>query len=648
MDIKRMKEIVKILEPAARAYYMEGKEIMSNYEYDKLYDELLALEAKTGIVLAGSPTQKVGYDVITSLPKKKHPQPMLSLDKTKSVEALTEKVGDKKGFLSWKLDGLTIVLTYDGGELVEAVTRGNGEVGEVITPNAKYFSGVPLVITEKNRKVIRGEATISYSSFKKINMELPEGTEPYKNPRNLCSGTIRNLDPQIVAERNVAFFAFDYVMGSNSNSHEERLRELEKLGFGVVEGKTVTKETLADTVAWFSEKIKTNDFPSDGLVLVYDDIAYGKSLGTTSKFPRSGLAFKWKDEVAETKIKEIDWSVSRTGLINPVAIFETVELEGTSVSRASLHNLSIMKELKVGIGDTVKVIKANMIIPQIVENVTKSGTVSIPNTCPICGATTEVKTDKTSGCETLYCTGDNCLAKAVTKISHFVSRDAMNIVGISEKTIEAFLEAGILSSAVDLYSIENKRELIVNMEGFGGKSYEKMIDAINGSKHIEMYKFLYALGIPNFGLSNSKNVCRELGLSSHLDCFALSKEDLIEVDGVGEVMAQSFVDYFADENNKKYVADLVSHISFVASNDETTNVLDGLTFVVTGKINRMSRKELQELIEKNGGKLASSVSAKTTALINNDNTSSSSKNTTAKSLNVDILTEDEFFEKYNL
>jgi len=580
MDIKRMKEIVKILEPAARAYYMEGKEIMSNYEYDKLYDELLALEAKTGIVLAGSPTQKVGYDVITSLPKKKHPQPMLSLDKTKSVEALTEKVGDKKGFLSWKLDGLTIVLTYDGGELVEAVTRGNGEVGEVITPNAKYFSGVPLVITEKNRKVIRGEATISYSSFKKINMELPEGTEPYKNPRNLCSGTIRNLDPQIVAERNVAFFAFDYVMGSNSNSHEERLRELEKLGFGVVEGKTVTKETLADTVAWFSEKIKTNDFPSDGLVLVYDDIAYGKSLGTTSKFPRSGLAFKWKDEVAETKIKEIDWSVSRTGLINPVAIFETVELEGTSVSRASLHNLSIMKELKVGIGDTVKVIKANMIIPQIVENVTKSGTVSIPNTCPICGATTEVKTDKTSGCETLYCTGDNCLAKAVTKISHFVSRDAMNIVGISEKTIEAFLEAGILSSAVDLYSIENKRELIVNMEGFGGKSYEKMIDAINGSKHIEMYKFLYALGIPNFGLSNSKNVCRELGLSSHLDCFALSKEDLIEVDGVGEVMAQSFVDYFADENNKKYVADLVSHISFVASNDETTNVLDGLTFVV--------------------------------------------------------------------
>ena len=643
-----MKEIIKVLEPAARAYYMEGKEIMSNYEYDKLYDELLELEEKTGTVLAGSPTQKVGYEVISSLPKKKHPKPMLSLDKTKSVNDLKDKVGDKQGFLSWKMDGLTLVLSYDNGILEEAVTRGNGEIGEVITQNAKYISGIPLTIKEKNKKTIRGEAVIPYSEFKRINSELPEGEDPYKNPRNLCSGTVRNLDPQVVAQRHVLFFAFDYVIGSNSNSHKQNMDDLREMGFGVVDGKMVTKDTLEDAVKWFSEEIKTNDFPSDGLVLVYDDIEYGRSLGTTSKFPRSGLAFKWKDETAETTIRDIEWSVSRTGLINPVAIFDTVELEGTSVSRASLHNLSIIEEKKIGIGDKVNVIKANMIIPQIVENLTRSGNLSIPETCPICGTKTQVKIDPSSGCKTLYCTGDDCLAKIITKMNHFVSRDAMNIAGMSEKTIEAFFEAGILHTLIDLYCLEEKRETIISLEGFGTKSYENLINAINKSKHIEIYRFLYALGIPNFGLANCKNLCKFFGFNNVLDFFALTVDDLVEVDGIGEIMAESFVYYFSNTENTNFVRTLAEYLTFKADDEETTNALEGMTFVVTGTINKMTRKEFQALIEKNGGKLSSSVSAKTTALINNDKESSSTKNKTAKSLGVTILSEDDFFEKYNI
>lgn len=653
MDIKekeakiaRMEEIIKILEPAGRAYYKTGVELISNFEWDRLYDELLMLEEKTEIILGGSPTQKVGYDAVETLPVEKHSTPMLSLNKTKQVEDLEAKAGDEQCFLSWKMDGLTIVLTYEDGRLTKAVTRGNGEEGNVITQNAKYMKGVPLQIPEKNRKVIRGEATISYSTFKRVNAELPIGTEPFKNPRNLCAGTIRAYDPQIIASREVHFTAFDYVEGSHTNSHSEGLERLKEMGFGVVEGRIVTKDTIADAVKWFAEEIKKNDFPSDGLVLVYDDIAYGKSLGTTAKYPLSGLAYKWKDEEAETTIREIEWSVSRTSLINPVAIFDTVELEGSDVSRASVHNVSILKNMKLGIGDKVKVIKANMIIPQITANLTKSGPVEIPSVCPICGAPTRINIDNESSCETLYCTGDNCLATATARIDHFCSRSAMNIVGISEKTVEAFFEQGLLHSPVDIYSLEKARETITQMEGFGTKKYENLIDAINNSKHVELYRFLYAIGIPNFGVANTKAICKELKLQTIEDAMNLTKEMLITVDGVGEIMADSFVNFFSDESNKNYVNQLVEYITFKELEEDTSSNLSGMTFVITGTLNRMSRKELQALIEKNGGKVSGSVSSNTKALINNDATSKSSKNVTARNLGVKIMTEEEFFESY--
>lgn len=646
--LERMKELITVLEPAARAYYTSGVETMSNFEYDKLYDELDSLEKQSGVILAGSPTQKVGYEVASSLPKEKHSTPMLSLAKTKSVADLVEKADGRLCFLSWKMDGLTVVLTYENGELVKAVTRGNGKIGEVITQNAKYMKGVPLKITEKNRKVIRGEATIPYSVFKKINNELPADVDPYKNPRNLCSGTIRNLDPQIVASRNVTFSAFDYVEGSDTNSHSEGLKHLQQMGFGVVEGKLVKPDEIEDAVKWFEEKIKTFDQPSDGLVLVYDDIAYGESLGTTSKFPRKGLAFKWMDEEAETTITEIDWSVSRTSLINPVAVFNSVELEGTTVSRASIHNLSIMESLKIGIGDKVKVIKANMIIPQITQNLTKSGNIEIPKTCPICGAPTKIKVDPETGTKTLHCTGDNCVSILSSKIDHFCSRDAMNIVGISEKTIDAFLREGLLTTPVDIYSLEKYEETIVQMEGFGKKSFDKMIEAINASKHVEAYKFLYAIGIPNFGLSNCENVCKTFDFESAYDFAAVTKEELTAIDGIGDVMAESFVNFFSNKENMSLVVDLMKHISFVVSEKVTTNLLEGKTFVITGTLEKSSRKELQSLIETNGGKVAGSVSSKTEALINNDATSNSSKNKTAKSLGIKIITEEEFYSQYNL
>lgn len=646
--LERMKELITIMEPAGRAYYTSGVELMSNFEWDKLYDELESLELKSGVVLAGSPTQKVGYEVVSSLPKEKHKTPMLSLAKTKLVSDLIEKADGRLCFLSWKMDGLTVVLTYENGNLVKAVTRGNGKIGEVITQNAKYMKGVPLKITEKNRKVIRGEATISYSMFKKINSELPADAEPYKNPRNLCAGTIRNLDPQVVASRNVSFSAFDYVEGSPTNSHSEGLKSLAKMGFGVVEGKLVKPEEIEDAVKWFEKRIETFDQPSDGLVLVYDDIAYGESLGTTSKFPRKGIAFKWKDEEAETTIRKINWSVSRTSLINPVAVFDSVELEGTTVSRASIHNLSIMEGLKIGIGDKVKVIKANMIIPQITENLTKSGNVEIPKSCPICGAPTKIKTDPETGTKTLHCTGDNCVSIASSKIDHFCSRDAMNIVGISGKTIEAFFKEGILRTPLDIYFLEKYEETIVQMEGFGQKSFDKMIEAINASKHVESYKFLYAIGIPNFGLSNCENICKVFDFESAFDFAAVTKEELILIDGIGEVMADSFVNFFSKKENMTLVIELLKHITFIKSEKTSSELLSGKTFVVTGSLNRTSRKELQSLIESNGGKVSGSVSAKTEALINNDSTSGSSKNKTAKALGVKIITEDEFYKEYGL
>ena len=549
-DLKRIKELVEILNKAGRAYYSKGVEEMSNFEYDALYDELVQLEKKTGCVFSDSPTVNVGYEVLSELPKERHESPMLSLDKTKSVDDLISWLGEQKALLSWKLDGLTIVLTYDNGELQKAVTRGNGEVGEIITNNARVFKNIPVIIPFKEKLVLRGEALITYSDFEKINEKIPEADAKYKNPRNLCSGSVRQLNNKITKERNVNFFAFNLVSAENvdfKNSRKEQFEWLKTQGFDVVEYKEVTKDNLADTVAWFEKAITTNDFPSDGLVILYDDIDYGDSLGRTAKFPRNSLAFKWTDETANTVLRQIEWSASRTGLINPVAIFDTVELEGTRVSRASVHNISIMESLKLGIGDTIQVFKANMIIPQIASNLTQSGNIDIPKKCPVCGGDTQIK--EINEVKTLYCTNPDCQAKHVKSFAHFVSRDAMNIDGLSEATLEKFIQKGFLKKFKDLYHLDRYSDDIIDMDGFGQKSYDNLIASCNRSKNTTLPKVIYGLGIANVGLSNAKMIVRQLKtVENIINC---QRQELESIDGVGSVIADTFVTYFENENNKK-------------------------------------------------------------------------------------------------
>ena len=645
--ISRIKELIEILNKASKAYYAEDVEIMSNFEYDKLYDELVQLEVETGTVFANSPTQNVGYEVVSELPKEKHPARMLSLDKTKEVDALVSWLGDKKGLLSWKMDGLTVVLTYDGGELVKAVTRGNGEIGEVITANAKTFVNIPKSISYKGRLTIRGEAIITYSEFERINSEITDADAKYKNPRNLCSGSVRQLSSRVTAERNVRFYAFSMVepedaelLASFEDSFEKRFEYLKGLGFEVVEFEAVTSEALPDMVKQFSDKIPSNDFPTDGLVLSFDDTAYGKSLGTTAKFPRDAIAFKWRDEEAETTLRDIEWSPSRTGLINPVAIFDTVDLEGTDVSRASLHNISYVKDMELGIGDRIKVYKANMIIPQISENLTKSGGVSIPEICPACGGKTEIKND--NGTETLNCVNPKCPAKNIKLFSLFASRNAMNIDGMSEATIERFIGAGILHRLSDIYTLNNHKDVIVSMDGFGEKSYDKLIKAIDASRKADMAGFLYGLGIPGFGVANAKLVVK--AYKSDFDAIMeAAAEDLVEIDQVGDVMARDFTAYFASEENREEVQRLLKEIEFVIEENTAEQDLDGITFVITGSLETYpNRDALKKEIEDRGGKVAGSVSAKTSYLINNDINSNSSKNKKAKSLGVPIITEEDF------
>ena len=645
--ISRIKELIEILNKASKAYYAEDVEIMSNFEYDKLYDELVQLEAETGTVFANSPTQNVGYEVVSELPKEKHPARMLSLDKTKEVDALVSWLGDKKGLLSWKMDGLTVVLTYDGGELVKAVTRGNGEIGEVITANAKTFVNIPKSISYKGRLTIRGEAIITYSEFERINGEITDADAKYKNPRNLCSGSVRQLSSRVTAERNVRFYAFSMVepedaelLASFEDSFEKRFEYLKGLGFEVVEFEAVTAETLPDMVKQFSDKIPSNDFPTDGLVLTFDDTAYGKSLGTTAKFPRDAIAFKWRDEEAQTTLREIEWSPSRTGLINPVAIFDTVDLEGTDVSRASLHNISYVKDMELAIGARVKVYKDNMIIPQISENLTKSGGVSIPEICPACGGKTEIKND--NGTETLNCVNPKCPAKNIKLFSLFASRNAMNIDGMSEATIERFIGAGILHRLSDIYTLNNHKDVIVSMDGFGEKSYDKLIKAIDASRKADMAGFLYGLGIPGFGVANAKLVVK--AYKSDFDAIMeATAEDLVEIDQVGDVMARDFTAYFASEENREEVHRLLKEIEFVIEENTAEQDLDGMTFVITGSLETYpNRDALKKEIEDRGGKVAGSVSAKTSYLINNDINSNSSKNKKAKSLGVPIITEEEY------
>ena len=648
--IARIKELIEILNRASKAYYAEDVEIMSNFEYDKLYDELVSLEAETGTVFANSPTQNVGYEVVSSLPKERHPAPMLSLDKTKEVDALVSWIGDKEGLLSWKMDGLTVVLTYEGGSLVKAVTRGNGEIGEVITPNARTFVNIPGKISYKGQLVIRGEAIITYSDFEKINALIPDADARYKNPRNLCSGSVRQLSSQITAERSVRFYAFSMVDPEDSdliakfeNSFEKRFDYLRELGFETVEYKRVTAETLPEMVKWFSEKIPENDFPTDGLVLSYDDIEYGRSLGTTAKFPRNAIAFKWRDEEAETVLREIEWSPSRTGLINPVAIFDTVDLEGTDVSRASLHNISYIKDLKLGIGDRIKVYKANMIIPQISENLTQSGAFSVPDSCPACGGVTEIRND--NGTETLNCTNPDCPAKNIKHFDLFVSRNAMNIDGMSEATLERFIGEGILHGLSDLYHLSEHKNIIVNLDGFGERSFDKLIQAVEASRKADMAAFLYGLGIPGFGVANAKLIVK--AYKSDIEAIINAKEeDLVEIDQVGDVLAHDFVSYFSDEKNLSEVRRLLDEIEFVVEENTAEQDLDGMTFVITGSLEQYpNRDALKKEIEDRGGKVAGSVSAKTSYLINNDINSNSSKNKKAKSLGIEIITEEMFKNK---
>lgn len=642
----RIKELVELLNKAGKSYYSEGRELMSNYEYDALYDELGMLEKETGYILSNSPTVNVGYEVLSELPKERHESPMLSLDKTKSPEALAEWLGSQKGLLSWKLDGLTIVLTYDNGQLQKAVTRGNGEVGEIITNNARVFKNVPVTIPFKGKLVLRGEAIITYSDFERINEQIPEADAKYKNPRNLCSGSVRQLNNEITAQRNVHFFAFTLVSAQDvdfDNSRQQQFEWLKDQGFSVVEYKMVTKDTILDTIEWFEKTIVTNDFPSDGLVILYDDIAYGDSLGRTAKFPRNAMAFKWTDETAETTLREIEWSASRTGLINPVAVFDPVELEGTQVSRASVHNISIVESLKLGIGDRIKVFKANMIIPQIAENLTQSGNLEIPEVCPVCGGKTQIK--QVNDVKTLYCINEDCQAKHVKSFAHFVSRDALNIDGLSEATLEKFIQHGFLKNFCDLYHLEKFRDEIIALDGFGEKSYENLLTSVENSRNTTLPKFIYGLGIANVGLSNAKMIVQALGNDIEKVIHA-GRQELEKIDGVGAVIADTFASYFENEKNKEEFYKLLQEMHIEKAPDNQNNqILTGKVFVITGSLEHFeNRNQLKERIEQLGGRVTGSVTGKTSYLINNDSHSTSSKNKTAAKLGVPVITENEFLE----
>lgn len=644
--IREMRELVKELNLASRAYYQESREIMTNYEYDKRYDRLLELEKMTGVTLADSPSIHVGYEVLSDLPKENHESPMLSLDKTKDVSALQTWIGNHTGLLSWKLDGLTIVLTYRDGELFKAVTRGNGITGEVITNNAKVFKNIPHRIPYRGELVLRGEAVIKYSDFEKINASIDSVDAKYKNPRNLCSGSVRQLNNEITSKRSVFFFAFTLVRQNpdiETNSRKEQMEWLQSQGFETVEYKIVNKENIEDTVLWFSEHIETNDLPSDGLVLTFDDIAYSRSLGATAKFPRDSIAFKWADETEKTHLLEVEWSASRTGLINPVAIFEPVQLEGTTVSRASIHNVSIVESLQLGLGDELLVYKANMIIPQISENLTRSGTLEIPSLCPVCHQPTKIL--KENDVKVLTCPNPECEAKHIKRLTLFVSRDAFNIEGLSEATLEKFVQKGFIQSLEDIFHLDRYKDKIIGMEGMGEKSYTNLIQAIEKSKKIPTARFIYSLGISGVGLSNAKLICRYFKDDIQA-IMSASEEDMTAIEGIGPVIAKNFEAFFSNEKSRKEADALLKEIQLEKEEiSEDSKIFEGKTFVITGSVHHFSnRNALKSLIESKGGKVAGSVSSKTHYLINNDAESTSSKNKKARELGIPILTEDDFLK----
>lgn len=646
--IKRIKYLTDILNQASRAYYAQDNEIMSNLEYDRLYDELSALEAETGVVLANSPTVNVGYEAVEELPKEHHESQMLSLDKTKSREALQEWLQGKKGILSWKLDGLTVCLTYREGKLVKAVTRGNGEIGEVITNNARTFVNLPVNIAFQGELVLRGEAVITYSGFEQINAGIEDAEAKYKNPRNLCSGSVRQLNNEITASRNVQFFAFTLVKAEGvdfENAKERQFLFLKEQGFEVVDYRLVDQETIMDAISEFERMVASYDVPSDGLVLTYDDIAFGQSLGRTAKFPRDSIAFKWADELRETRLQEIEWSASRTGLINPVAIFDPVELEGTTVSRASVHNISILKGLELGIGDRITVYKANMIIPQIAENLTRSDSVEVPKVCPVCGKPTEIR--QVNEVQSLYCTNADCAAKRIKAFTLFVSRDAMNIEGLSEATLEKFIDRGFIREYADLFHLDRYQEAITEMEGFGERSYQNLKESIERARKTTMPRVIYGLGIANIGVANAKMLSRYFDHDFEKMKNA-DVEELSAIEGVGEVIATAFVEYMRQEENLRKIDELWRELVIEIPNiDASSQILAGQVFVITGSLKHFSsRSELKEIIEQKGGKVTGSVTSKTDVLVNNDITSNSSKNKKAKELDIPIMTEEDFCREY--
>lgn len=645
---ERMLELVELLNKASRSYYQDAQEIMSNYEYDRLYDELQNLEKELGITLSNSPTVNVGYEVVSELPKERHESPMLSLDKTKEVEELKNFVGSQKVLMSWKMDGLTIVLTYRDGKLYKAVTRGNGEVGEVVTNNAKVFKNVPVQIAYRGELILRGEAVIGYHDFEKINEEIEDVDAKYKNPRNLCSGSVRQLNNQITAKRNVMFYAFTLVQADGVDFQNSRACQMEWLkaqGFTTVEYHMVTRDTVEDEVAKFSSEISKNDFPSDGLVLSYDDIAYGRSLGRTAKFPRDSYAFKWQDEIRETILREIEWSPSRTGLINPVAIFDPVELEGTTVSRASVHNISIMEELELGIGDKIEVYKANMIIPQIAENLTRSGVKDIPERCPVCQGETKIR--QVGNAKALYCMNPECQAKHVKAFALFVSRDALNIEGLSEATLEKFISRGYIHTFADIFHLDRYKDEIQGMEGFGEKSYRKLIESVKKARTTTLPRVVYSLGIAGIGLANAKVICRELKYDVEA-LLTVTEEELNEIQGVGEVLAKAFTGYFSDAKHVENFRKLLEELTIPEETSTKKQIFEGVNFVITGSVTHFAnRGEVKELIESLGGKVTGSVTSKTNYLINNDVTSTSSKNKKANELGIPIISEETFLELVN-
>ena len=647
-DMNRMKELVSLLNSASKAYYAQDTEIMSNYEYDRLYDELERLEEITGVTLADSPTENVGYEAVDELPKDRHEQPMLSLSKTKSREELRDWLNGKDAILSWKLDGLTVVLHYSNGKLVKAVTRGNGEIGEVVTNNARVFKNVPLALPHRGELVVRGEAIISYSEFEKINSQIADEAARYKNPRNLCSGSVRQLNNEVTASRNVKFYAYSLIKAEGvdfGNSRKKQFDFLTAQGFDVVEHRLVNTDTIMDTIAYFEDKIQTYDIPSDGLVMLYDDIAYGRSLGRTAKFPRDSIAFKWADELRETVLKEMEWSASRTGLINPVAIFEPVELEGTTVSRASVHNISIVKGLKLGIGDRITVYKANMIIPQIADNLTQSGNLEIPEICPVCGQPTEIR--QVNDVQSLYCNNPSCAAKKIKSFTLFVSRDAINVEGLSESTLEKFLARGFLHEFADVFKLNRYEQEITQMEGFGEKSYSNLIQNIENARNTTLPRIIYGLGIENIGVANAKILCRHFQYSIEALREA-TVEELSDIDGIGDVIAGSIYDFFHNKEKADQLDHLLQEVNIAhEAVDESAQTLTGMSFVITGTLEHYeNRNALKDEIETRGGKVTGSVTGKTTCLINNDLTSQSSKNKKAKELGIRIISEEMFMDEY--